>query len=79
MVKILILLWIVSGVIGVWIAVELIRRDRCTTSCDMCKHLKRKGGGDLYRYYCSKRLCGFDRQPEYCSDWMPREDGEGDG
>ena len=44
--------------------------------CDTCDHLTKKGGG--WKYYCNGWGWddGFDRPPEYCKSYKPREESE---
>lgn len=55
---------------------EVIKCREEKAPCARCRNLIRKGGrGWNWRYDCA-RCDGFDRPPEYCSKFEPREDGE---
>ena len=55
---------------------ETRRSNEKKALCERCKYLTRKGGsGWTWRYSC-ERYRGFDRPPEYCGEFKPKEDGE---
>ena len=56
---------------GVGYATAVLRKNE--NPCDKCVYLKRKGGGGLWKYYCSKNTGGFDKPPTYCGDFKRRE------
>ena len=45
--------------------------------CSKCKYLTRKGGrGRWYYKYCCDKNDGFDKPPQYCKYYQPREENE---
>lgn len=43
--------------------------------CDTCDHLERKGGGAWAYYCCAKGYTSsFDKPPEYCKMYKPKEE-----
>ena len=57
------------------------RKTRKASMCDTCKQLRRKNRRNMsdYRYECgcSKIYNSyFDKPPEYCAYYEPREEGE---
>lgn len=75
----MILTWIVcSGVAGTFAIVSaivvygIIHRTPKNTKCTTCKHLKWKGGGHAWKYCCDAQG-SFDKEPEYCRDYAPKE------
>jgi hypothetical protein len=57
------------------------RKTRKASMCDTCKLLIRKNRRSMYDYRyecgCSRINCNcFDKQPEYCAYYEPREKGE---
>lgn len=53
---------------------EVIRDREEKAQCTRCRNLIRKGGrGWRWKYECM-RYDGFDKPPEYCGKFEPRED-----
>ena len=65
---------IILGVPAVIAAVLISKKQKATTPCDTCKHLKRKTkDGFDYEYKCAQREKEFYTQPKYCSDWAQKD------
>ena len=71
---------IATGVFCGAVIYETVKNSKKAPPCETCEHLMEKGGGGLYKYYCDKPINTysheFDKPPEYCGNYEPREDGE---
>ena len=66
---------LILGVPAVIAAVLISRKQKVCDRCELCKHLRRinpRPLGSSYRYECAKNGL-FDKQPDYCSDWIARD------
>lgn len=77
------MLWMQALATGVFcgaVIYEAVKNSQKKPACETCKHLRQKGGGGLYKYYCDKPINTyrheFDKPPEYCGNYEPREDGK---
>ena len=52
-------------------------KSKKSTPCDSCEHLEKKGGG-FWSYYCSAKgyTESFDKPPEYCKNFKPKQEAE---
>lgn len=56
------------------ILIDVIKGNEKQSQCDRCKRLKRKGGRSFMWKYDCDMIGNFDKPPEYCRGYEPRED-----
>ena len=77
MIKVLCVLWIISGIISSAVCLWLVWRKSHPLLCRRCKHLLEETFSlTRYRFHCERRLSGFETCPKFCKFFLPIEDGD---